>query len=109
MASLYYSDFFDKLRKLQRKLDITLITESSQRSSYFLDKIKWPSDKHATTETADLPCFIISDKAESLVAFSEQDCLVEVGHKKKVKSTAVWTNYEAIVSTLLVLFEKKMP
>jgi HTH-type transcriptional regulator, sugar sensing transcriptional regulator len=106
LAELYYGGFFDKLKKLHSKLDITLLTSLSQKSSYFLEKIRWPIEKHRKVEIGNLPSFIISDRNELLVAFNEGERSSEFGHKKKLKNMAVWTNYPAIVAMLEMLFLK---
>jgi HTH-type transcriptional regulator, sugar sensing transcriptional regulator len=106
IAELYYGGFFDNLRKYAEKLEVTLLTGSSCRSTYFVDQIKWPRDKHRTVETQNLPCFIISDKKEALIVFQEGDRSNEFGHKKKTKSVAVWTNFHALVWPLEALFSK---
>jgi len=52
-----------------------------------------------------LPCFMISDDKEVLIAFHEKDTS-DNDVKKKVKTAAIWTNYSALVRTLQVLFSK---
>ena len=105
MAELYYGGFFDSLRAKRGK-DVALLIEISQKSTYFLDKIKWPKEKSKMVETQNLPLFIISDQRELLIAFTEGEPINELGHKKKLKNVALWTNYPAVVSTLQVLFKK---
>jgi sugar-specific transcriptional regulator TrmB len=109
LAEFYYSGFFDKLKKLNNKHNISLITSSSAKGNYFLEKIKWPNEKHQTVSDLDLPCFIISDKTELLITFNEAEGSIEIGHKKKVKSVAVWTNCQAVVSTLAMLYMTLCP
>lgn len=108
LSQLYYSDFTDKLKKKSSKLDITLLTENSQKSNYFIAQMKWPGQKSLMVKTQNLPCFMISDRKELLIAFYESDTSVETGGKKKDKTSAVWTNYNAFVWTLQMLFSKLM-
>jgi hypothetical protein len=49
---------------------------------------------------------MISDKRELLIAFHESDSSAETGDKKKDKTSAIWTNYNAFVWTLQMLFSK---
>jgi sugar-specific transcriptional regulator TrmB len=106
LAQLYYSDFTDKLKKKQEKLDITLLTENSPKSIFFVEQMKLPKHKYGLVEAQNLPCFMISDRKELLIAFHEADNLSEFGDKKKFKTAAIWTNYNAFVWTLQMLFSK---
>jgi sugar-specific transcriptional regulator TrmB len=106
LAQLYYSDFTDKLKKKQEKLDITLLTENSPKSIFFLEQIHWPKHKCGIVEAQGLPCFMISDRKELLIAFHERDVASESSDKKKMKTAAIWTNYTAFVWTLQTLFSK---
>jgi sugar-specific transcriptional regulator TrmB len=105
IAELYYGNFFDKLKSM-RKLDITLVTVASQRSQYFLEKIKLPKEKIKIVQNQSTPCFLISDKRELIVAFDEEVPSDDFGHKKKGKNVAIWTNYGAVVSIFGTLFSK---
>jgi hypothetical protein len=106
LAQLYYSDFTDKLKKKREKLDITLLTENSPKSIFFIEQMHWPKHKYAVVEAQSLPCFMISDRKELLIAFHENDVTSESGDKKKFKTAAIWTNYNAFVWTLQMLFTK---
>ncbi len=106
LSQLYYSDFTDRLKKKSGKLNVTLLTENSQRSCYFTEQMKWTGQKTLMVETQNLPCFMISDRKELLIAFHESDSSSETGDKKKDKTSAIWTNYNAFVWTLQLLFSK---
>jgi sugar-specific transcriptional regulator TrmB len=106
LSQLYYSDFTDKLRKKLGVLNITLLTEDSAKSAFFIEQMKWPAQKCQTVQTENLPCFMISDRRELLIAFHESDASSETGDKKKDKTSAIWTNYNAFVWTLQMLFSK---
>ncbi len=106
LAQLYYSDFTDKLKNKQTKLDITLLTENSPKSLFFVEQMQWPKHKLGLVQAQSLPCFMISDKKELLIAFHENDISEESGEKKKYKTAAIWTNYNAFVWTLQMLFTK---
>jgi sugar-specific transcriptional regulator TrmB len=106
LSQLYYSDFTDKLKKKLNKIDVTLLTENSQKSAYFLEEMQWPHNRHYNVDTQNLPCFMISDRKELLIAFHESDAPNEAGDKKKDRTAAIWTNYSAFVWTLQMLFSK---
>jgi len=105
LAQLYYSDFTDKLKNKVGKLDITLLIENSPKSVFFMEQIQWPKQKYRMVKTQNLPCFIISDQKELLIAFHETHAR-QTSDKKKDKTAAIWTNYKAFVWTLQMLFSK---
>jgi len=49
---------------------------------------------------------MISDGKELLIAFHEGDVPNEAGDKKEERTAAIWTNYNALVWTLQMLFSK---
>ena len=106
LAQLYYSDFTDQLKSHLGKLDVTLLSEDSPKSLFFIKQLNWPRQKCCVVEAQDLPCFIIADKKELLIAFHDHDVANEAGDKKKFKTVALWTNYSAFVQTLQILFSK---
>jgi sugar-specific transcriptional regulator TrmB len=106
LAQLYYSDFTDKLKEKLDKIDITLLTENSQKSAFFLEQMQLPRHKYYTVKAKNLPCFMISDRKELLIAFHESEVPNEAGDKKKDRTAAIWTNYNAFVWTLQMLFSK---
>ncbi|MBT0160650.1 hypothetical protein G4O51_11790 [Candidatus Bathyarchaeota archaeon A05DMB-2] len=106
LAQLYYSDFTDKLKEKLDKINITLLTEGSQKSAYFLEQMQWPRHKRYMVKTQNLPCFMISDRKELLIAFHENEVSNEDGDKKKDRTAAIWTNYTAFIWTLQMLFLK---
>ncbi|MCW3998967.1 MAG: hypothetical protein NWE93_01855 [Candidatus Bathyarchaeota archaeon] len=105
IADFYFGGFFDKL-KWRQELNVKLLTSLSQKSTYFLGKIKWPHEKHQVVEAQNVSSFIVSDRNELLIAFNGNDAVIEMGHKKKQKKVAIWTNYGALVSVLDWLFAK---
>ena len=104
-SELYYNDFSDKLKIQANKVQVSVATDNSLKSAYFLGQMKWLGDSHRITEDSSLPCFMISDKREVLIAFHEKTQGDDDG-KKKVRTAAIWTNYSALVNTLLTLFCK---
>jgi sugar-specific transcriptional regulator TrmB len=105
LAQLYYTDFTDKLKNKLAKLDITLLIENSPKSVFFMEKIQWPKQKYCMVRAQNLPCFMISDRKELLIAFHETNTKQETD-KKKDRTAAIWTNYNAFVWTLQMLFSK---
>ena len=109
MAQLYYSDFTDKLRNKLSKISVTLLVENSPKSLYFMEQMNWLKENCSTVDASnhpDLPCFMISDQKELLIAFHDSDVTNETGDKKKFKTVALWTNYAAFISILQMLFLK---
>jgi sugar-specific transcriptional regulator TrmB len=105
LAQLYYADFTDKLKSKLGKLDITLLVENSPKSVFFMEQMQWPKHKYRMVKVQDLPCFMISDRKELLIAFHEAP-ETQGSEKKKDKTAAIWTNYNAFVLTLQMLFSK---
>jgi len=106
LSQLYYSDFTDKLEKRAATLDIRLVTDNSPKSVFFTEQIKHLKKKIGLVDAQSLPCFIISDQKELLIAFHENENTDETSDKKKFKTAAIWTNYNAFVWTLQMLFTK---
>jgi sugar-specific transcriptional regulator TrmB len=105
LAQLYYTDFTDKLKNKLGKLDIALLLENSPKSVFFMEKMQWPKQKCRIVDAQNLPCFIISDRKELLIAFHETHAK-HASDKKKDRTAAIWTNYTAFVWTLQMLFSK---
>jgi hypothetical protein len=74
-----------------------------------MEQMDWPSENCCTVDASnhpDLPCFMISDNKELLIAFHDDDVANETGDKKKFRTVALWTNYSAFITTLQMLFLK---
>jgi len=105
LAQLYHGDFTDKLVKRLGKLKITLLTDNSPKSKFFLEQMKLPHHNYRVVDAQNLPCFMISDGKELLMAVEESETYEE-GSGKKSKTVALWTNYTAFVLTLQTLLSK---
>jgi len=105
LAQLYYSDFSDKLKKQADKVTVTLITDNSLKSAYFIGQLQWLSESQRIVDKQNLPCFMISDDKEVLIGFHE-DAANDEDAKKKYKTAAIWTNYSAFIKILQMLFSK---
>ncbi len=107
-SELYYNDFSDKLKTQADKVSVTVVTDNSLKSAYFLGQMNWLGDSHRITDDQGLPCFMVSDNKEVLIAFHEKDIASDGSNdqKKKYRTVAIWTNYKALVSTLQTLFGK---
>jgi sugar-specific transcriptional regulator TrmB len=106
LADLYYNDFSDKLKTQADKVTVTVVTDTSLKSAYFLGEMSWLSGQHRIADTQNLPCFMISDNKEVLIAFHEKNNEDSDDIKKKYRTAAIWTNYKALVNTLQTLFTK---
>jgi sugar-specific transcriptional regulator TrmB len=103
LSELYYNDFSDKLKTQAKKIEVNVATDSSLKSSYFLGQMSWLSNMSRVPDENSLPCFMVADNREVLIAFHEKSCEED---KKKLRTAAIWTNYTALVNTLQVLFAK---
>jgi len=106
LSQLYYTDFTDKLKKKLDNLDVTLLIETSPKSVFFIKQMQWPKHQYHMVKAQDLPCFMISDRKELLIAFHEINNEKQGSDKKKDRTAAIWTNYSAFVLTLQLLFSK---
>jgi len=106
LSELYYSDFSDKLKSIAEKVEVTIVTDNSQKSAYFIGQMQWLNEIHNIADNENLPCFMVSDNKEVMIAFHEKDSEDEDDSKKKYRTAAIWTNYSALVNTLQVLFSK---
>jgi hypothetical protein len=89
LSQLYYSSFNDKLKKKLGKVDITLIIENSPESFFFMEQMQRPKHKYRMVKTQNLPCFMVSDGKELLIAFHEGDVPNEAGDKKEDRTAAI--------------------
>ena len=105
LSQLYYSDFSDKLKRQANKVNVTLVTDNSLKSAYFTGQLQWLSDFNRIADDQGLPCFMISDNKEVLIAFHEKEDEDEDA-KKKCRTAAIWTNYSAFIKILRTLFSK---
>jgi len=105
LSQLYYSDFSDNLKRRGHKIHVSLVTDNSLKSAYFLGQLPWLSEPNRITDNQSLPCFMISDSKEVLIVFHEKEPSND-DVKKKFRTAAIWTNYNALVNTLKTLFSK---
>jgi hypothetical protein len=89
-----------------KKLNIALLTENSLKSRFFLEKMNWANHKHRVVDVKNIPCFIISDRNELLMAIQQDEEGEDGIDREKSKTVALWTNYNAFIETLEVLFSK---
>jgi hypothetical protein len=62
------------------------IVEVAGSSSFFLDQMQLPKNQTGTVQEQGLPCFMISDHRELLIAFHENDNVSEDSDKKKIQN-----------------------
>jgi sugar-specific transcriptional regulator TrmB len=106
LAQLYHSDFVDNLEACSKKLNIALLTEDSLKGRFFLEKMNWAGPKYRVVDVKNVPCFIISDRKELLIAIQQNEEEEDNIGKKKPRTVALWTNYNAFIETLEILFSK---
>jgi sugar-specific transcriptional regulator TrmB len=105
LSELYYSDFSDNLKDQAKKVSVSLVTDTTIKSAYFIRQLKWISDLNRIKDEQNLPCFMISDNKEVLITFHE-DTMGNDDQKKKCRTEGIWTNYGALVKILSMLFQK---
>jgi len=97
IANFYHSSLLDKLEKISKKnLNVQLLTNYSPKSCFFIDKLKLKKAKYTLSNVQDLPTFIMTDGEQLLL-------LIRNGNGKK-RVAALWTNYDAFVKALKMLF-----
>ena len=106
LSDLYYNDFSDKLKAQADKVTVTVVTDTSLKSAYFLGEMSWLSNQYRVPDKQNLPCFMIADNKEVLITFHERNNDDSDDAKKKYRTAAIWTNYKALVNTLETLFTK---
>lgn len=106
LSDLYYNDFSDKLKAQADKVTVTVVTDTSLKSAYFLGEMSWLSNQYRVPDKQNLPCFMIADNKEVLITFHERNDDDSDDVKKKYRTAAIWTNYKALVNTLETLFAK---
>jgi len=106
LGRLYYSGFFDELERLSKKdFDIKLLTTSSSKSRFFIDKIKLVDARVAGSDVEGVPTFILVDQEQLL--FMIRKNVDDSGERvKREKIAALWTNYEAFINALEKLFSE---
>ena len=106
LSQLFYTDFSDKLKQQSDKVNVTLVTDNSLKSAYFLGQLQLSGATNKIADEQSLPCFMISDDKEVLIAFHEKDGNNNEEVKKKFRTAAIWTNYSAFIKVLRLLFSK---
>jgi HTH-type transcriptional regulator, sugar sensing transcriptional regulator len=106
LSELYYNDFSDMLKKQADTVQVNLITDNSLKSAYFIGQMDWLSNIDRIDNSQELPCIMISDDKEVLIAFHEKDSAENEDFKKRYRTAAIWTNFDAFVRTFQTLFSK---
>lgn len=97
IANFYHSSLLDKLEQASKKgVDVSLLTNYSPRSCFFIEKIKLKKAKYSLGNVDELPTFILSDNEQLLL-------LIRTNNGKK-RVGALWTNYDAFVKALKTLY-----
>jgi len=98
IANFYHSGILDKLEKMSKKsVGMKLLTNYSPKSCFFIEKIKLKKAKYSLSTVDDeLPTYILADDGQLLL-------LIRTNNGKK-KVAALWTNYDAFIKALKVLF-----
>jgi len=99
IPNFYHSGLLDKLEKISKNgLDVQLLTNYCPKSCFFVEKIKLKKAKYSLSNVEELPTFIITDDSQLILLIRKNN------GKKRV--AALWTNYDAFVKALKVLFQE---
>jgi sugar-specific transcriptional regulator TrmB len=105
ISRFYHSGFLDKLERFSKKnLSVRLLTTNSPKSCFFVKKLKLRYAKCSSICPGDLPSFIIVDQEQLLFSIRRNNGLGDEADDKREKMAALWTNYEAFIKALSVLF-----
>ncbi|MBX5321190.1 MAG: helix-turn-helix domain-containing protein [Candidatus Bathyarchaeota archaeon] len=97
IANFYHSGFLDRLEKTSKKgVTVQLLTNYSPKTCFFIEKIKLKKTKYSRLNSDELPTFIMADNEQLLLLIRKEN------GKKKV--AALWTNYDAFIKALKILF-----
>ena len=107
VGRLYHSGFLDRLERISRKgIIVKLIMVDSPKSSFFIEKMKFENVKYKLIDSDDIPFLMISDKEELLFLLKGNGNKTFERKRGKVKTMALWTNYEVLTRTLYKLFSE---
>jgi len=110
LANLYYSGFLGNLAKIQKKnVQVRLLTNQSKKCQFFIDKSKLADTCFPRTDVENLPSFLIADNEEILLKIktnSDHNIDEAPNRRTKTKLASLWTNYEAFVDALTILFSE---
>jgi hypothetical protein len=95
---LYNSPFFEDLEEIEKKRNLKtfIITNNSPTSKYVLDDVNLNKGNYFYYNLDEAPFFITS-RVEMLL-------LMNKGYDKNSKPFAMWTNYETLVNSYMLLF-----
>jgi len=98
IANFYHSGILDKFEEISEKnVNVRLLTSYSPKNCFFIEKTKLKKAKYAlATLNDELPTYIMADEEHLLLLIRTND--------GKNKVAALWTNYEAFLKALKVLF-----
>jgi sugar-specific transcriptional regulator TrmB len=104
LARFYHSGFIDMLEKASRRsITVRLLTNDSPKSCFFAEKFKLNDVKYASLTKEDLPSFLISDQTQLLFSINNNGKSAK-SEDNEAKVSALWTNYEAFIKALTILF-----
>lgn len=105
LARMYHSGFVDGLEKRskEKSFDIRVLTGSSRKSRFFVEKMSLPSVRLSLSDVEDVPTFILTDQRQLLLTIRKNRHRSN-DKSKRTKIAALWTNYEAFTNALDKLF-----
>lgn len=110
LANLYYSGFLDSLAKFQKKnVQVRLLANRSQKSQFFVEKSKLLNTRFSEADVTRLPSFLIADNKQVVLKIkgdSDEKSDEITNGRTRAKLVSLWTNYEAFVGALTILFSE---
>ena len=108
LLRFYHSGFTDNLEKISRNdVKVRLLTNHSPKSRFIAEKMKLTDVKYLSSNVEDLPSFIISDQDQLLFSVKNGNGIQDSGmRRKKEKISFLWTNYDAFIKAMKMLFLK---
>jgi len=101
LIKFYHANFIEVLS--ESKLDLKILTSSSQKTQYIFDNIeKKTSIRKLTPEMAQSLCFIVKDNDEVLFYLKNTNSSTD-------KPTAMWTTSESMIYSKKLLFDSLWP
>ncbi|UCH30950.1 MAG: TrmB family transcriptional regulator [Candidatus Bathyarchaeota archaeon] len=104
LARFYHSGLFDLLdSSAKRNYNVKLLTYESPKNRFFIEKTETIDVRFALSEAKDMPTFILSDQEYLLLTIGKyaKGCYNKT---RRVKISALWTNYGAFAKITEKLF-----
>ena len=104
LTKLYHSQFIENIKKKSNdKIKICLITNSSTKSRFIIEKMNLENVKYVLKGPEELPTFIITDQKELLFSVKKTNNPDPNKNENQI-TTYLWTNYYSMIKSMTLLF-----